>query len=259
MASKKVERVEAEEVESGGMGASSSLPAVIGNYKVMKTEISDLSAIMRANIGEKLEVFDLDRIRVPAGGSLTWEIPTLTGEEEAKTVEGVVIAFSDRRAFWRESFDATGGGTPPDCSSDDCIVGVGDPGGTCATCALAKFGSARDGEGDGQACKQVRLLFLVRPADLLPIVVAVPPSSLKNVRRHFLRLASQSMPYYGVVWSFELAKDKSKGGITYSKIVPKLKAVLPPEEAARMKAYSDAFAPSVARITIDAKDVSADA
>lgn len=236
-----------------------TLPAVIGSYAVMQRG-EKLREIMAANVGTGgVSPFDIDRIKVPSGGGTTWEVPSLTGVVETKELRGVVIAWRDARSFWRESFDATGGGTPPDCSSDDGISGQGDPGGDCAVCPLSQFESEmRNGKpGRGQACKQTRLLFVVREGDMLPILVVVPPSSLAVMRKFFLRLASSAVPFYGVVTELTLSKTKNKDGIAYGEIVPKMVAQLSPEECDRMRAYAAIVAPVLAVVRVDRADMDA--
>lgn len=235
-----------------------SAVTVVGSYAVMQNA-EQLREIMAANVGASgISAFDIDRIKVPAGGGTTFEVPSLEGPQDAKDVTGVIIAWRDARGYWRESFDATGGGTPPDCASDDGVTGIGDPGGDCATCPLAAFGSAMKSNGEAgraQACKQTRLLFVVREGDLLPILVVVPPSSLGGVRKYFLRLASGAVPFYGVLTRLELAKDRNKDGIAYARIEPSMVGRLSPEESARMKAYAESVAPALAAVRVDHGDV----
>src|SRR4029450_12815372 len=87
--------------------------------------------------GGVIELQDLDRIRMPTGGALTFEVPTPAGPESRPTITGVLVHVQQRRAYWAQAFDETGGGTPPDCTSADGITGVGEPGGACARCPLA--------------------------------------------------------------------------------------------------------------------------
>ena len=96
---------------------------------------------------------------------------------------------------------------------------------------------------------------MVRPGDLLPLVVVAPPSSLQPVRKYFLRLASKGVAYHGVVTRLALTEDKNRESIKYSKIAPWCHAILPPEERDRMKAYAEQLAPVFAKVTVDKTDV----
>src|SRR5690606_3431853 len=235
-----------------------ALPAVVdANYAVMELPAAELAEIIAANLGgEGITQFDLDRVRIPAGGSTTWSIPTLDGEEETRVLEGIIIHFTTPRAYWKTPFDESGGGTPPDCSSEDGIVGVGNPGGDCSTCPLSKFGTAKNRRG--QACKQMRLLFMLREDSLLPIVVVLPPMSLRPARQYFLRLASQRQAFYSVITRIELERDRNQDGIPYSRAKFSVGGYLPPEKADFVKRLSERMRPIFETVTIDAQDVYAD-
>ena len=211
------------------------------NFAVVKSDPSVMKEIMAENIGEGgITPFDLDRIKVPSGGGLTWEIPNIDGEIlETKMVDGIIVYWKEPRAYWATQFEDSGGGTPPDCSAFDGVTGMGEPGGECAKCPLAAFGTAE--KGGGQAFKQTRMMFLLRPDSLLPTVLAAPPTSLKPIRAYFLRLAGQAVPFYTVISRFTLEKAKSGTGIEYSRIVPSVGARLSAEEVAQVKKYAEGF------------------
>lgn len=223
--------------------------------------------VMRENIGQGgMTVFDLDRVRVPAGGGRSWIIPTLEGEDEAKTLDGVIVAWRDPRAFWTVSFDESGGGTPPDCSSEDGVLGRGvygvgspdHPDGRCATCPMSQWGSAVDGKGEprrGQACKQMRLLFLLRESDLLPLALFMPPTSIGPLRKYFLRLSNASLPYYSVVTRLGLAKSSNRDGIEFSMVEPTLVGRLSADDVTKVKAYSDGLQDTLGAVVLTAEDV----
>ncbi len=188
--------------------------AKIEEYAIMVPD-TNIGDIIRENLGgEQISAFDLDRIIVPAGGVTTWTVPTLEGEEEMKALSGIIVHTKNPRVYWQEDFG--GGGTPPDCVSEDGIEGLGDPGGKCAQCALSQFGTGKSGRS--QACHQRRLLFLVQPDSLLPLVIDVPPSSLKPSKKYLLRLASQRKPAYSVVTTLTLVKAQNQDGIAYGQI-----------------------------------------
>ncbi len=223
-------------------------------YLAQVTDTRGVATIIKDNVGT-ITAADLDRVRVPAGGGMAWEIPTLEGVEQEKELAGVIVEQREVRAFWASEF--TGGNAPPECASPDGEVGFGEPGGVCASCPMATFGTARGGEGKGQACRLMRLLFLLRPESLLPMVLVVPPSSLKAIRQYMLRLASGATPYHVVVTSFTLEKTKNDTGIVFSRIVPTLKERLSPEEASRIAQYREALLPVFRQVRVDAVDAEA--
>jgi hypothetical protein len=194
--------------------------------------------------------FDLDKAKIPSGGAARFEVPTLDGTEYVPEITGVIIGQQDVRCFWERGLDESGGGTPPDCTSDDCQVGVGKPGGSCQTCPMAQFGSAR--KGAGQACQQRRVLFIARPKSTLPLVVSLPPTSLANARKYFLRLVDNELPFWAVVTTLTLEKDRNGAGVDYAKVALKSSATLPEELRARFKTVADDFAPYMKRVAAQA-------
>lgn len=215
--------------------------AVIDNYMAL-TVGSDFAEVVAANIGNAtIQPFDLDRVKIPAGGGTTWEVPTLDGVTEVKEIDGVIIHWRKVRAYWTQGFDESGGGTPPDCSSEDGMTGVGDPGGSCAECPLSKFGS--DANHRAQACKEMRMLFLIREGDRLPLVVSIPPSSLGSVSKYFLRLVSHGIPYFGAITRLTLEKNKNKDGIQFSQASLSLMSELNSDQIIRVKSYADGLRP----------------
>ena len=219
------------------------LAVIESKYAALANPIDGLFEALSANVGSgAISEFDLSRVKVPTGGASAWEVPTLDGSEPAKELRGVVVGFKDVRAYWAESFG--GGSNPPDCSSQDSITGIGNPGGECAVCPMADFGSKISQNGTpqaGQACKAMRLLFVLQKTEMLPLVLAVPPTSLRPIRQHFIRLASQSLRHDAVESIFTLEKTKSNDGIEYSRIVTKVGDRLSEEERARAAAYTKHF------------------
>lgn len=216
------------------------------NYAALQMNALELKEVLQENLGgEAISAFELDRVKVPSGGGTTWEVPTLEGVEDAKAIEGVVIYFKNQNAYWKEKYD--GQNNPPDCVSNDGMVGIGTPGGDCAVCPLNAFGS----EGKGKACKNMRTLFVLREGDVLPLVLTLPPTSLKDARKYFLRLASKGIPYYGVITEITLDKDKNENGITYSKAKLSLKGRLDPDTVKKLKAFQDSLKPALDAVRVD--------
>jgi hypothetical protein len=218
---------------------SAAPPAILSSYAIADMDIGSIAEIVRENVGASgIDRFSLDRIQIPAGGGTTWEVPTLEGNQPTRELKGVIVYYTDQRAFWREKYGSGGGNSPPDCSSSDLIRGHGDPGVECAECPFSKFGTAtkQDGtDGRGQACRQVRVMFVMLPHSILPVVVAIPPGSLSRKQdggtyKYFMRLASQGIPYHGVQTSLTLAKTSSADGTAYSQVNFGMAGRLSPEE-----------------------------
>lgn len=224
------------------------------SYLAQVEDAREVASIIKENVGN-ITAADLDRVRAPGAGGLAWEIQTLEGAELAQELVGVIVEQREVRAYWASEYE--GGGTPPTCASPDGDVGYGEPGGVCATCPMAVFGTARDGKGKGQACRLMRLLFILRPGSLLPMVLVVPPSSLRAVKQYMFRLANEATKYSTVVTSFTLAKAKNDGGVVYSSIVPALKERLSEGDALRVAQYREALLPVFRQARVDAVDAEA--
>ena len=151
-----------------------------------------------------LTLGDIDVITVPAGTSKTpaWEFPTAEGSQLVRSITGVVLYHREQRAYWSKTQSDR---RPPDCFSFDTITGLGSPGGSCAACPLSRPKSAGDGK-KGQACRLRWNLYMVRPQDALPFILCVPPTSLRNVKAAFRRLALSGIPYHAAVLRFQLER-----------------------------------------------------
>jgi hypothetical protein len=140
---------------------------------ILTTDLRELIEALTANLGLRgLSTRNLPRITVPTGGEMLWKLPTLDDEALVPSIQGVIVKSRNERAYYA---GRTRSPRPPDCASNDALMGTGAPGGDCRTCRLAQFGS---GPAGGQACRRfTRLLFL--PCDWsLPAVVTVPPMSV---------------------------------------------------------------------------------
>ena len=58
--------------------------------------------------------------------------------------------------------------------------GYGEPGGACATCILNRFGSSATGRG--KACKNMRVLYLLRSGEYMPLQLTLSPTSISPFR-----------------------------------------------------------------------------
>lgn len=118
------------------------------------------------------------RVKIPAGGMVQFELPSDDSDnpDYAKNLVGVILFNHSNNAYWPEGSEYDEN-TSPLCSSVDGKTGIGEPGGLCATCALNQYGTAP--EGNGKACKNMRILYLLRSGDYMPLQVTLPPTSLR--------------------------------------------------------------------------------
>ena len=192
--------------------------------------------------GEKLGFSDFPKIQMPGAGGLVWSLPN---GEVTKEFEAIILHRQPVRAYWSGAYEDSSN-EPPDCSSLDSIQGVGTPGGACNVCPLSAYGTSMGkGEtaGRGQACRQITRLFLLLPDSLLPVLLALPPSSYQRAMQYVVRLASTEHRYSSVVTAISLEESKNATGLTYSRAALRLVAPLDPEQAARIAAYRGEILP----------------
>ncbi len=224
--------------------------AKLDNYLALNDSNVNIADILRENLsGSQLTPFDLDRVTVPAGGGLTWEVPDIDeGSIAVKTLTGILMHNAPARSYWAIGLDEGGVPQPPDCGSYDLITGVGNPGGDCGTCPLNEWGSDSKG-GRGKACAERRFLFMLRPDSYLPLVVQIPSSSIKAINHYFLRLAGRGEAYHSVVTDLALEKAiQGGGGLPYSRVIPSLAQRLITEDVAKVKSIADALKPMFGKV-----------
>ncbi len=226
-----------------------SLARIEESYPVL-FKPDESMALLKANLGnEKLSAGDLSRIKVPTGGGKFWAVPSLSSPDGAAVpvIEGIIIFSKIVRAYWAKAYGAdAGANNPPDCVSENSQVGVGSPGGDCDTCPFSQYGTARGPNGEekrSQACKQVRPLFMLLPDSVLPVIVNVPPSSLKVVRSFMLGAMNAGRHYSEIITRLALVQEKNKDGILYSRIQPSAVRPLEPGEIARVREYARSMNP----------------
>ncbi len=223
---------------------SENVPATVSEtgYAIDKMQPGAVKDLIRTNLGtEQLTQNDLNRVTVPAAGGTMWQVSTVEGDENVAELEGIIVHTQSVRAYWKESFEHSGGGSPPDCVSADALQGIGEPGGDCLTCPLSQFKSAKEGAGRGKACSESRLVYLLTENEILPLVVKVPATSLANARKYVIGLTSKLMDTHAVYTKLTLEQDKNQDGIKYSKIIfTKIGDVPNPQQT---KAYAEDIKP----------------
>lgn len=230
------------------------------DFALMAAADADIESLIRDNVGSgAINRFDLVNVKVPGAGGVTWEVPSITGDvESAQEIQGIIIHVQINRAFWDQGYDESGGGTPPDCVSEDGMQGRGiikagqEPGvHDCAGCPHNVFGTSAKGEG--KACKEMRVMYVLREKGLLPYVFTAPPGSLKNIKQYGLGLASEGMKMSHVVTGLKLQKKTNKGNQPYAVIVPRMVRALEKSEAAFIDKYAQSFKPQT-EVSVNPED-----
>ena len=211
-----------------------SLAPVDSTYLALTNNALD---IIRANLKSQplsLDLFDI--VKSPSGGSTVFEVPGLAGNEAARELTGIILDYTTPRAYWDSSDPVEG--TPPVCMSQNSIISH--DGKACAHCPYNDFGS-KDGESNAKACKESVLLFLLRPNNIIPLLIRVPVTSKPRFLKYSTRLLSTLMTISSVVTKITLEKATSKQGKPYALFNFEAVRVLNQEEAARARAYAQQF------------------
>ena len=197
-----------------------------------------------------LSNFQLNRLKIPAGGMTAWEVEALEGTRVEQNLDVVLLAMKGKqKSWWSQPIEEAGGGAPPSCSSQDARTGFGintlepdaQPGEhSCHECAWNQFGSARNG-GNGKDCSDFAFLFFFTQGSRIPSLLMVPATSLKSLQSYVLKLIDAGKRMEGCVTRMSLKKAQSQAGITYSMLDLSWQADLDEEAGESMKTVSEEF------------------
>lgn len=210
--------------------------AIINTNDYAVSTVENFDQTIRDNMGdEPLKLSDLSRVKTPAGGGLSWEIPGIGGEEFSKELEGVIVHHTGIiRGYWRDE-SVVGG--PPTCGSLDGVTGTGEPGGACYACPLARFQ-----DGEKPLCRESRLIYVIRRDDMLPIVIKLSQTSLKGYRAFCANLTRSNIPRWACVTRFSLDAKENIKKQKYSVVVPTIVGKLDPSTAQKFRAIGQTIA-----------------
>ena len=246
----------------------------IVDYPILAPD-SRQAKIMLSNLdGEQMTELDLVKVSTPLGGSTTWNIDIDGNVESSEEIVGLLVAEAKRGVLWPSLNPSE---QRPIIVSNDLIVGyrvsddigseidpevlekfrIGDRRYDWAALSTSKafgFGSS----GAGKRVKETRVLAILRPGEIWPILVTVSPGSLCNwlpFRKRFPCF------HYEAVVGLKLARTKGASGQPYSQIVPRLVGVVTEEqgEMAR-RTYTESLSqmfsmpPSGASAVVDSID-----
>ena len=175
-------------------------------------------------------------IKIPAGGITSFEVPSDDPEnpEMVKALTGVIVYHHKSNAYWEGDGNPVEG-QQPDCVSSDGVTGVGNPGGSCATCPLNEYGSKEGGKG--KACKNTERLYMITENSILPYRISVSPASLRAYRTYKTNQVIKGRKICDVVTEISLKKVTNGAGQPYAECVFKTTGLLDPQakELARKK------------------------
>jgi hypothetical protein len=212
------------------------------NDQVMNTQVVANSLIgMQEAFAEEMDGLSIsfDRIKIPSGGGLAFEVPSDDPENPTSATEivGVIVDHHPVNAYYEEKY--SGQNNPPDCSSLDAKVGVIASTGECRTCATCPYNQYGSGEGGtGKACKNMHRVYLRKESEVFPVLLTLPPTSLKELSNYIgKRIVLRGLRSYGVVTRITLKKEKSSTGIAYSKAQFGMVRTLNENELKEMQGY----------------------
>lgn len=186
-----------------------------------------------------LGAIPFEKVKIPSGGGLAFELPGETEDEPVMATElvGVILDHHPVNAYWAEKY--SGGNEPPDCSSYDGKQGVERETGEihdCSKCPHNQFGS----DGTGKACKNIHRCYILQEGSPVPLILALPPTSLKYLRDYIgKKILLKGMRCWDAVTKITLKKDKSADNITYSRAAFAFVKALDRDQRAEAKAMAE--------------------
>jgi hypothetical protein len=220
--------------------------------------VKESGYLVTKNFDKNSEIFEeiegmtepFEKIKVPIGGAVTFEIPGDNGElEDIKEIEGVILCHHLVNVYYKEKY--TGGVNLPDCSSNDGNIGQGNPGGDCSKCPYNEFGS---GEGKGKACKNKKRVFILKEGNILPAIIYIPSGSMKDFGVFITRLISKGIGSNAYVIKISLKKATNSNCIVYSQVFFSVKRKLTEEEYNCILPLSNYIKDMAKNIVINADD-----
>lgn len=198
----------------------------------------------KEELAEDMEGLQLGfrRVKIPSGGQVQFELPSDDPDnpDYAKYLEGVIVYSHNANTYWPtgEDYDDN---TPPACQSTDGKLGHGIPGGICAACPYNRYGSDTKGTGKGKACKNQRIVYLLRSGEVMPIQLSLSPTSIRPYT-DFVNTAfvSRRRGLCGSVVRIGL-KKRNNGKDDYSVATFKWLYDFTGEDLAKIRAYADSF------------------
>jgi hypothetical protein len=214
---------------------NAALTPASSNYVALT---NDAIAIIGENLkNQPLSLSLFDVVKSPSGGATVFAVPGLSGEEAEKELTGIILDYTTPRAYWDTPDPVEG--APPVCFSRNSLVSH--DGKPCSHCVYNDFGSNSKEDSNAKACKESVLLFLLRPDNILPLIVRVPVSSKLIFQRYMTRLVGRMIPLHSVVTRITLEKATSKAGKPYALYSFEAAGVLTPDEAANARAFGGKF------------------
>jgi hypothetical protein len=233
----KVQALESEPKKEGiiAMQSTSLAATVNSGYIALANNVLDIIGENLKNQPLSYQLFDI--VKSPSGGATVFSVPGLSGEEAEKELTGIILDYTTPRAYWDTPEPIEG--EPPACFSRNSLVSH--DGKPCSRCPYNDFGSNPKEDSNAKACKESVMLFLLRPDNILPLIVRIPVSSKLIFQRYMTRLIGRMIPLSGVVTRITLEKATSKTGKPYALYNFEAASTLSSEEYANVRAFGQKF------------------
>lgn len=212
--------------------------AVQENFNLVTLEGEIAEAIAEEMNG--LGTLPFDKVKIPSGGGLAFELP---GEDEdnpetVTEIKGVILHHYPVNAYWKEAYN--GEIAQPDCSSLGGKQGIRAETGEVVDCASCPYNQYGSNDGNGKACKNTHRCYVLREDNPIPVLITLPPTSLKHLRDYIgKRIVLKGLRSYDAITKLTLKKEKSSSGITYSRAAFTFVSKLTNEQRASAKAMAD--------------------
>jgi hypothetical protein len=181
---------------------------------------------------------EFDRVKIPAGGGLSFEVPGDDPErpDSAPALEGVIVYWRKRDALYLDDF--TGENNPPDalwlagkCQYINDRAKAAGALEDLNNCPFNKFV-----EGGRKKTQNRADLYILSSGEMLPKELSLSPASLKTWNAFVpKRVFNKGVGLQDVAVRIKLSKQKSQGGISYSRAEFELVGLLPEEVGAQMR------------------------
>lgn len=236
------------------MGKKKNELAVVQEFNLVTLSGDIAEAIAEEMDG--LGAIPFDRVKIPSGGGLAFEVP---GEDEenpetAQELVGVILFHHPVNAYWKDKF--SGSSEQPDCSSMDGKQGAIHETGeavNCADCPHNRFGSGEN--GIGKACKNVHRVYILQEDNPVPLILSLPPTSLRHMRDYIgKRILLKGMRCYDAVTKISLKKERNAAGIAYSRAVFAFAGKLPDDKREAAAEMAALIRQSNRRIDVEGAD-----
>lgn len=233
-----------------------ALLATVDTAGMTDGQKAELAKVMEESYADSRTGFDFKPQRVKVNkDSQTFADPFGNAVDELR---GIMIFKQKVRALW----DRKSGENAPLCSSLDCVIGTRRDGTTqaCVGCPANEWGSGKSEGGQemrGKACKEMRRIYLLQLGNLLPVLVTLPPTSIKPWDDYCSARLTQKLTDLSAEVIMRLVPGKA-GGYTFSVIQPKVGSRIPAAELLRYNDIRKQFVSSWEKAAVTDDDYSAD-